>query len=38
MVIGNEEELFKAIGHNYQENRRSPSNFQNTKLNFLFQK
>jgi hypothetical protein len=38
MFIGNEEELFEALGHNCQENRRSLSVFQNTRPSFLFQK
>jgi len=27
MVIGNEKELFEALGHNRQKNRRSPFDF-----------
>jgi hypothetical protein len=35
MVIGNEEELFEALGHNRQENMRCPSIFQNIEPKFL---
>jgi hypothetical protein len=38
MFIGNEEELFEALGHNCRENMCSPFVFQNIGLDFLFQK
>jgi hypothetical protein len=38
MVIGNEKELFEALGHNRQKNRRSPFDFRNTRLDSWLQK
>jgi hypothetical protein len=38
MFIGNEEELFEALGHNRRENKRSPFVFQNIGPNFFLQK